>query len=61
MDAEKDIAELDRRWKAFCAQDYVVKDDEVIRWLRTWGTPAFGPMRGADRLKSAEPSSAGSG
>jgi predicted transcriptional regulator len=36
-----DIAELDRRWKAFEAQDSVVSNDQVVRWLRTWGTPAF--------------------
>lgn len=36
-----DIAELDRRWKAFEAQDLVVSNDEVVRWLQTWGTPSF--------------------
>ena len=36
-----DIVELDRRWKAFEAQDSVVSNDQVVRWLRTWGTPAF--------------------
>jgi predicted transcriptional regulator len=36
-----DIAELDRRWKAFEAQDSVVSNDEVVRWLQTWGTPTF--------------------
>jgi predicted transcriptional regulator len=36
-----DIAELDRRWKAFEAQDSVVSNDQVVRWLQTWGTPAF--------------------
>ncbi len=36
-----DIAELDRRWEAFEAQDSVVSNDQVVRWLRTWGTPAF--------------------
>jgi predicted transcriptional regulator len=36
-----DIAELDRRWKAFEGQASVVANDDVVRWLRTWGTPAF--------------------
>src|SRR6266576_3289487 len=36
-----DIAELDRRWKAFEAQDSVAANDDVVRWLQTWGTPAF--------------------
>ena len=36
-----DIAELDRRWETFKAQDSVVSNAEVVRWLRTWGTPAF--------------------
>ena len=32
-----DIAELDRRWKAFEAQDSVAANDDVVRWLQTWG------------------------
>ena len=36
-----DVAELDRRWKAFEAQDSAASNDEVVRWLQTWGTPAF--------------------
>ena len=36
-----EIAELDRRWKAFEAQDSVASSDEVVRWLQTWGTSAF--------------------
>ena len=36
-----DIAELDRRWKAFETQCSVASNDEVVRWLETWGTPAF--------------------
>ena len=40
-----DIAELDRRWKAFEAQDSVASNDEVVRWLQTWGTPAFRAWR----------------
>lgn len=40
VDAEE-IAELDRRWKAFEAQYDVASNDEIVRWLQTWGTPAF--------------------
>jgi hypothetical protein len=36
-----DVAELDRRWKAFEAQDSAASNDEVVRWLQTCGTPAF--------------------
>jgi hypothetical protein len=35
-----DIAGLDRRWKAFEGQTSVKTNDDVVRWLRTWGTPA---------------------
>jgi predicted transcriptional regulator len=40
-----DIAELDRRWKSFQTQTSVTSNDEVVRWLRTWGTPAFRSWR----------------
>ena len=40
-----DVAELDRRWRAFEAQDKVVSNDEVVRWLQTWGTPGFRSWR----------------
>jgi predicted transcriptional regulator len=40
-----DVAELDRRWQAFEAQDSVVSNDDVVRWLQTWGTPAFRSWR----------------
>jgi predicted transcriptional regulator len=36
-----DVAELDRRWKAFKAQDSVASTEDVVRWLETWGTPEF--------------------
>jgi predicted transcriptional regulator len=36
-----DVAELDRRWKAFEAQGSAASNDEVVRWFQTWGTPAF--------------------
>jgi predicted transcriptional regulator len=45
-DAEADdIAELDRRWKAFEGQASAAPNDAVVRWLQTWGTPAFRSWR----------------
>lgn len=43
--AAADIAELDRRWNAFEAQDSVAANDDVVRRLWTWGTPAFRSWR----------------
>jgi len=40
-----DIAELDRRWKAFEGQASVATNSDVVGWLRTWGTPAFRSWR----------------
>ena len=40
-----DIAELDRRWKAFNGQRSVATNDDAVRWLQTWGTPAFRSWR----------------
>jgi predicted transcriptional regulator len=40
-----DVAELDRRWKAFEAQGSVAANDDVVRWLQTWGTTAFRSWR----------------
>jgi predicted transcriptional regulator len=39
------IAELDRRWAAVEAGRTPVSNDKVVRWLNTWGTPAFKPWR----------------
>ena len=36
-----DIAELDRRWARIEAGEPTIANDAVVRWLRTWGTPAF--------------------
>ena len=44
VDAD-DIAELDRRWKAFEGQSSVTKSSDVVGWLGTWGTPAFRSWR----------------
>jgi predicted transcriptional regulator len=40
-----DIAELDSRWKAFQAQSSVAASGDAVRWLQTWGTPAFRSWR----------------
>jgi predicted transcriptional regulator len=40
-----DIAELDRRWKKIDAGTPTVPHERVVRWLRTWGTPAFRSWR----------------
>ena len=36
-----EVAELDRRWAAIEAGEPTISNDAVVRWLRTWGTPAF--------------------
>ena len=42
MEADEEaIAELDRRWLAFEAQSSVTSNEDVVKWLHTWGTPAF--------------------
>lgn len=38
-----DLADLDREWAAVKAGDATVPHDDVARWLRSWGTPAFKP------------------
>jgi predicted transcriptional regulator len=40
LDSET-IAELERRWRAIQAGARTVSNEEVVRWLRTWGTPEF--------------------
>jgi predicted transcriptional regulator len=40
-----DITELDRRWRAFETQSSVAANDEVVRWLESWGTPTFRSWR----------------
>jgi len=44
-DPEADqIAELDRRWIVAQGEGTIAHAD-VVRWLETWGTPAFEPWR----------------
>ncbi len=45
--APQALEELDRRWAALQAGEPTVAHEEVVRWLETWGTPAFRPW--ADR------------
>ena len=40
-----EIAELDRR-AASATPDSRVSQERVVQWLRTWGTPGFGPWPG---------------
>jgi len=37
----EEVAELDRRWAAIEAGEPTISNDAVVRWLRTWGSPAF--------------------
>lgn len=39
--ADADIEELDRRWRAFEAQETVADSADVVRWLQSWGKPDF--------------------
>ena len=40
-----EIAELDRRWAKVEAGARTVRNEEVVGWLETWGTPKFKPWR----------------
>ena len=40
-----EIAELDRQWAEIEAGSPTVPHEKVVRWLETWGTPAFRPWR----------------
>ena len=39
----EDVAELDRRWKKIEQGDRSVPQEQVVKWLRTWGTPGYRP------------------
>jgi predicted transcriptional regulator len=42
--SESDMAELDRRWKAIeSGEDKTIPHEDVVEWLRTWGTDEFRP------------------
>jgi predicted transcriptional regulator len=40
-----EIVELDRRWAAVEGGEPTVPHDQVVRWLETWGTPAYKPWQ----------------
>ena len=40
-----EILELDRRWAAVEAGETTVRNADVVRWLESWGTPAFKPWQ----------------
>ena len=40
LDADT-ISELDRRWNRAEAAGQPVSNEEVVRWLKTWGTPGY--------------------
>jgi predicted transcriptional regulator len=40
LDADT-ISELDRRWNRAEAAGQPISNEEVVRWLKTWGTPGF--------------------
>jgi len=44
--SSEDVTELDRQWASIKAGEPTVSHDEVVRWLKTWGTPAFKPWHG---------------
>ena len=39
----EEIAALDRQWAAIKAGEATVPHADVVRWLQSWGTPAFKP------------------
>jgi predicted transcriptional regulator len=41
--SSEELDELDRQWAAIKAGEPTVPHEDVARWLRTWGTPAFRP------------------
>jgi hypothetical protein len=51
-DEENDVAELDRRWRAYLSQHRAASTAEVIHWLQTWGKPTFQKWRAAAREQS---------
>jgi predicted transcriptional regulator len=40
-----EIAEHDRAWERIERGEPTVAHDDVVRWLETWGTPAFEPWK----------------
>lgn len=40
-----ELDELDRQWAVIKSGEPTVANDDVARWLDTWGTPAFRPWQ----------------
>ena len=40
---DEDLAELDIRWKAAQEPGGRVPHEDVVKWLKTWGSPAYKP------------------
>ena len=43
IEESREIAELDRRWAAMKSGGAAASNEQVVRWLHTWGTPQFRP------------------
>jgi hypothetical protein len=41
--SEEDLAELDRRWAEIEQGAETIPHEDVVRWLKTWGTPDYKP------------------
>jgi predicted transcriptional regulator len=42
-ETSEDLAELERRWAEIENGGETIPHEEVVRWLKTWGTPAYKP------------------
>ena len=40
-----DLAELDLQWASINAGEATVAHEDVVRWLQSWGTPAYKAWR----------------
>jgi predicted transcriptional regulator len=41
-----ELSALDQQWAAIKAGESTVGNEDVVRWLDTWGTPRFRPWNG---------------
>jgi hypothetical protein len=41
----EELSELDRQWAVIKKGGATIPHAEVLRWLQTWGTPAFRPWK----------------
>jgi predicted transcriptional regulator len=47
--APAELAELDRHWAAIKAGEPTTPNEDVVRWLQTWGTPVRPECLAGDR------------